>query len=64
LNAEIQTEGLEHLSLVDALAPQTAYESLHGEEQRVWDYLEQEGLHPFLAMGHDGNVRLTVRLFN
>lgn len=52
------------LSLVDMLNPQLAYESLHGEEKRVWDYLEREGLDPFLTIGQDGRVQMTVRPFD
>lgn len=64
LDEAVQAVGLHDLSLVDSMNRLLAYESLHREEQRVWDYLEHEGLHPFVAMGQDGRVWLTVRLFN
>lgn len=64
LEDAVRAEGLGDLRLVDSLNPQAAYDSLHSEEQRVWNYLEREGLHPSLALGRDGGVRLTVRLFD
>jgi hypothetical protein len=51
------------LGWVDQLEPRVAFESLHGEEQRVLNYLTEQGLRPFLEFGNDYGVRISVRLF-
>ncbi len=52
------------IHLLDKLPAQEAYDSMHGQEKRVWQYLEAQGFTPYLREGDDGAVVISVSLFH
>lgn len=52
------------IHLLEKLPAQEAYDAMHGQEKRVWRYLQDQGFTPCLRAGDHGEVLISVNLFH